>query len=360
MPSRAEHINAGGDLEYIPNYLFGTNEIPADIIKNVQNWMDYPVHPVEKGGMLGWIIQEGPHKGEFITPNTHRELHHNPFDVVRVFGGGHGDNEKAFNAALIHDQQDFSQLDRWLIASGYPGSAQFASAGVLMGLWKGVSSGIDNFTKFKKGELSYEQALVNTAKSSGIGTLEGVAKLAVGASVHNAVLLTSSEVLKNISASGGALVAGFTIYEIGADVTRLLKGEITGKDLAKNALQNTTKATVSLYSAKIGALIGATGGPLGVALGGLIGGVVGGVITEQVILQIIRDLNIKPEDFIKPLTTSEINIVNTIAYNIYSVDNLSVYTNKFINEFIWLEKYENILKKIIESKMVELGKSKLK
>jgi len=343
MSTGPQHFTAARDLEYLPKYLFGTEDVPDQMIKNVNKWMDYPVSPVSEGGMLGWIIREGEFAGQKILPNTHRALHHDPFDVAEVFGGGHRAHPEAFNPALIHAQMDFIPFDKWLLSNGLPGSAQFGAAGLMMAIGKGVGSAVQNFTKVKNGEIDTRTAIVNVASDCGIGTIEGIAKLTAGAVIHNSVLSTGSELLKNISAGGGALVAGYTVCEFGKDFYKFTKGDLSGSDLAINTASNITKSTVGLYTAKIGAIIGAPAGPLGMALGGIIGGVVGGILIDQVITTVIHDLRMKPEDFIKPISGEDLIFVNSLMYKMYVIEDFRRSVNQFVDDFMETDAFQQIL-----------------
>jgi hypothetical protein len=343
MPNAPEHFMSARDLKYLPIYLFGTEDVPDRMIKNVNKWMDGPVRPVSEGGMLGLIIREGEFAGQKILPNTHRAIHHNSFDVARVFGGGHDAHPEAFNPALIHNQLDYNHFDRWLLSNGLPGSAQFGAAGLMMAIGKGLGSAFSNFAKVKSGEIDTRTAIVNVASDCRISTIEGIAKLATGAAIHNSVLMTGSEVLKNISTGGGALVAGYTVCELGKDFYKFTKGELSGSDLTINTVTNITKSSVGLYTAKIGAIIGAHVGPLGMALGGMIGGVVGGILVDQVITTVIHDLRMKPEDFIKPISGEDLIFVNSLMYKMYVIEDFRRSVNQFVDDFTETDAFQQIL-----------------
>ncbi len=156
-------------------------------------------------------------------------------------------------------------------------NAGLESAKYAVGLTAAVS-GVDNYQKYRSGELTGTEAIENTAKDTAIaggvayGT-EIVTQLAGGSSVPAAVI-----------------TMGVESY---GDVKDYAEGDIDGGELAYNLGENAARVVGGAVGGAMGAAVGAAAGtvmgPVGNAVGGFAGGMAGGAAGSAIAAKAYED-----------------------------------------------------------------------
>lgn len=139
-------------------------------------------------------------------------------------------------------------------------------------------SGVDNFQKYRSGELTGTEAIENTAKDTAIaggvayGT-EIVTQLAGGSSVPAAVITMGVESYGDVKDyAEGDIDGGELAYILGENAARVVGGAVGGA-----------------MGAAVGAAAGTVMGPVGNAVGGFAGGMAGGAAGSAIAAKAYED-----------------------------------------------------------------------
>lgn len=160
-------------------------------------------------------------------------------------------------------------------------------------------SGVDNFQKYRSGELTGTEAIENTAKDTAIaggvayGT-EIVTQLAGGSSVPAAVI-----------------TMGVESY---GDVKDYAEGDIDGEELAYNLGENAARVVGGAVGSAMGAAAGTVLGPVGNVAGGLAGGAAGSAIAAKAYEDTVENVSDSIEN-VKGFIDGEID-GQELAYNL--------------------------------------------
>ena len=227
-------------------------------------------------------------------------------DLSKQYAKLSGDSTKSAEAAKIKDQlDDLKKLDKKLepscvtktearYAVEHPkmyAAQQINNAAIKQGAQAAVLtaavSGVQNYQKYEAGEISGQEAVMNTLKDTAVsggiayGT-EVVTQLAGGSSIPGAVI-----------------TMGVTSA---SDIKDCLDGKITEEELAYNLGENTASVIGGTVGGAIGGTIGSVAGPAGTAVGAMVGSAVGSAVASeayQVTVEFVENTAEDVKDFVE-------------------------------------------------------------
>lgn len=147
-------------------------------------------------------------------------------------------------------------------------------------------SGVQNYQKYEAGEITGEEAVLNTLKDTAVS-----GGIAYGTEI-------ATQLAGGSSIPGAVITLGVTSA---SDIKDCLDGKITEEELAYNLGENTASVIGGTVGGAIGGAIGSVAGPAGTAVGAMVGSTIGtAVATEayQVTVEFAENTAEDVKDFI--------------------------------------------------------------
>ncbi len=160
----------------------------------------------------------------------------------------------------------FKDVGRISHAAGVEGAKYGAAFGA------GIS-GAQNIVKYGKGEISFEEAVGNTAKHALKSGANAYANSAATAALSGAMRASQQKVLQSIAQKGGpaAIIQAGTV--LSKNIILLAQGKVTAEQFVGNVGKEGLTLGASLSGSSLGAIVSTLIFPgLGTAIGGLVGG----------------------------------------------------------------------------------------
>jgi len=154
----------------------------------------------------------------------------------------------------------------------------FGKASMVGGVLAGGIEVVQNRKSIlKRGERG-KQARKGVAKAAGKGALQSGACAAGARGISRALGRAAPRFVRG----SGPIAIAATGVEIGADLVRLKRGQLTGGQVKRRAVQHVARGSAAWLGAFIGGRVGgAVFGLPGVVIGGLLGGVFGGLLSDS-------------------------------------------------------------------------------
>ena len=216
-----------------------------------------------------------------------------------------GDSTKSTEAAKIKNQlDDLKKLDQKLEPSCVTkAEAQYAvehpklyaaqqinnaalKQGAQAAALTAAVSGVQNYQKYEAGEITGEEAILNTLKDTAV-----YGGIAYGTEV-------ATQFAGGSSIPGAVITMGVTSA---SDIKDCLDGKITEEELAYNLGENTASVIGGTVGGAIGGTIGSVAGPAGTAVGAMVGSAVGSAVASeayQVTVEFTKNTAEDVKDFI--------------------------------------------------------------
>ena len=226
-------------------------------------------------------------------------------DLSKQYAKLSGDSTKSAEAAKIKDQlDDLKKLDKKLepscvtktearYAVEHPkmyAAQQINNAALKQGAQAAALtaavSGVQNYQKYEAGEISGQEAVMNTLKDTAVS----------GGAAY--VTEVATQLTGNSSIPGAVITMGVTSA---SDIKDCLDGKITEEELAYNLGENAASVAGGTIGGTIGGAIGSVAGPAGTAVGAMVGSTIGtAVATEayQVTVEFAENTAEDVKDFI--------------------------------------------------------------
>lgn len=211
-------------------------------------------------------------------------IHKKKEALIKQYDKVSADSSKTADAASIKNRlEDLDKLDNKLEAScvtkteakfavEHPklyAAQQINNAGLKQGaqaaMLTAAVSGVSNYQKYESGELTGEEAILNTVKDSAVsggiayGT-EVVTHLAGGSSIPAAVV-----------------TMGVTSY---GDIKDYQEGKLTEAELSYQLGENAASVAGGAVGGMVGGTVGSVAGPVGTAAGAMVGSAVGSAVAS--------------------------------------------------------------------------------
>ena len=147
-------------------------------------------------------------------------------------------------------------------------------------------SGVQNYQKYEAGEITGEEAILNTLKDTAVS-----GGVAYGTEI-------ATQLAGGSSIPGAVITMGVTSA---SDIKDCLDGKITEEELAYNLGENTASVIGGTVGGAIGGTIGSVAGPAGTAVGAMVGSAVGSAVASeayQVTVEFTKNTAEDVKDFI--------------------------------------------------------------
>jgi hypothetical protein len=192
-------------------------------------------------------------------------------DTARhVTGETHHENVRSGGTSYKEARQAAEQPGRYTAITelkqvGREAATEAGAAAVTGAVIGGAILAIRNGVAVSNGEMTLEDAALQTAKDAGKGAVRGAATGAGGAVIRAGAEKAGLEVLARGNVATPIAAA---LIQSGVSVYRFAKGEITGEQLAEELGQAGTSTISSMYA---GAAAGMVFGPVGAVVGSIAG-----------------------------------------------------------------------------------------
>jgi len=157
-----------------------------------------------------------------------------------------------------------------------------AKSGAIVGFVGGtVTGGIDNFGRYKRGEKTGCEAVLDTAISS---TKCGAETATISAGAVIVKRQMTHQFFERLGRSSAPIFIAQTVLEMGKDSFRAIGGQITRQELLDRTGKNVVKNGTSWACAEAGAVLGTAICPvIGTFIGGVSGGIAGSFLGEHIV-----------------------------------------------------------------------------
>ena len=156
-------------------------------------------------------------------------------------------------------------------------------SGVESAKFGGGISGIKNLVSVLNGKKDAKEAIVDTTIDTAKYAGKAYAVGAVDATLRGALLASNKQILNNLAKSNIPALIAQSSLTLASQTFKLIKGEISFNDFAKNVSQESVVIGTSMTGANFGAILGSAIIPgAGTIVGGLIGGMVASMMSSSV------------------------------------------------------------------------------
>lgn len=142
---------------------------------------------------------------------------------------------------------------------------------IIGGVYSGGVSFISNTAKVVRGEREVPEAMLDVAKDTAVGSLDGAVKGVASVAVKAALFRVGAV---TVARSSAPIAVAVTVIDIGKDITQAVTGKIDGKELSSRAVQKAATGAGAWGGMELGAAVGTAVFP---GVGTIVGGVVGGI-----------------------------------------------------------------------------------
>jgi hypothetical protein len=163
--------------------------------------------------------------------------------------------------------------------------------GVASAVIVGAITTVENVRGVFNGEITAQEAAVNTSIAVGTAAALGYGTGFVSSAVATATSGSAHKVVRTLGGAGlpaAAISFGIMSYN---SVIDFAQGEISGTEFAHDLVENAAGVAGAIAGVQVGASLGAVAGPVGAVAGGLVGGMVGYLVAVEAYATIVDVFN---------------------------------------------------------------------